>query len=284
MNEFAARSALSEARLRLDFAGRTCIVTGGGQGIGRAIVRTFASHGAAVVVADSSAARCEEAASEVSAEGGRALAACVDIADEVAARQMVHASERTFGSVDVLIHNAAFFPLTPFEEIDATVLERTLAVNLKAAFWLTQAALPALRRSGRGRVLVTSSVTGPRVAYPGLAHYAASKAGLNGFVRAVALELAKDGVTVNGVEPGMIATPAAANLGDEAHSARLARGIPLGKLGRPQDIAFAMLFLASDAAAYITGQTLVVDGGALLPECRLVEDGAFNAFGAAVLP
>ena len=105
------------------------------------------------------------------------------------------------------------------------------------------------------------------MAYPGLAHYAASKAGLNGFVRAAALELAKDGITVNGVEPGMIATAATAALGDETHLADIAKGIPLGRMGRPEDIAFAMLFLASDAAAYVTGQTLIVDGGALLPEC-----------------
>ena len=123
-------------------------------------------------------------------------------------------------------------------------------MNLKSCFRLTQAALPALRRSVAGRVLVTSSVTGPRTAIPGLSHYAASKAGVNGFIRAAALELAGDGITVNGVEPGLVATPALGSLGDAA----------------PLDIAHAMLFLASDEASYITGQTLVVDGGALLPE------------------
>jgi 3-oxoacyl-[acyl-carrier protein] reductase len=221
------------------------------------------------VIADNSHARCEEAANEVISCGGRALAVCADIGDRDDIDDLVRTSEREFGGVDVVVHNAAVFPLRNFEAIDPELLERTLSVNLKAAFWLTQAALPALRRSGRGRVLVTSSVTGPRVAYPGLAHYAASKAGLNGFVRAAALELASARITVNGVEPGMIATPAAANLGDEAHGAELARGVPLGRLGEAQDIASAMLFLASDAAAYITGQTIVVDGGALLPECRL---------------
>lgn len=256
-------------RAPIDLSGRICIVTGGGQGIGRAIVRTFVAHGANVVIADNSHTRCEEAANEVISCGGRALAVCADIGDRDDIDDLVRRSERELGGVDVVVHNAAVFPLRDFEAIDSELLERTLAVNLKAAFWLTQAALPALRRSGRGRVLVTSSVTGPRVAYPGLAHYAASKAGLNGFVRAAALELASARITVNGVEPGMIATPAAANLGDEAHSAELARGVPLGRLGEAQDIASAMLFLASDAAAYITGQTIVVDGGALLPECRL---------------
>jgi 3-oxoacyl-[acyl-carrier protein] reductase len=234
------------SRLSLDFSGRVCLVTGAGQGIGRAIARTFAAHGAAV-----------------------AIAAGVDVADSSSAPQLLSQTAATFGRLDVLVHNAAYFPLAPFASIDAEMLERTLAVNLKAAFWLTQAALPFLRQSEHGRVLVTSSVTGPRVAYPGLAHYAASKSGVNGFIRAAALELASDGITVNGIEPGMIATPAAENLGNDAHQEVLRKGVPLGRLGRPEDIAFAMLFLASEAAAYITGQTLVVDGGALLPECRL---------------
>jgi 3-oxoacyl-[acyl-carrier protein] reductase len=260
---------LHAARLPLDLTGRTCIVTGGGQGIGQAIVRAFAAHGAQLVIADQSSTRSEDVAREVREAGGRSLPVCVDVADELSVRRLVERTEREFGAIDIVIHNAAFFPLRPFETIDAPLLDRTLAVNLKAAFWLTQTAVPALRRTGRGRVLVTSSVTGPRVAYPGLAHYAASKAAINGFIRAAALELAKDGITVNGVEPGMIATSAAANLGDGAHARELARGIPLGKLGDPRDIAHAMLFFASDAASYITGQTLVIDGGALLPECRL---------------
>lgn len=265
----AASSSLNAARVPLDLSGRTCIVTGGGQGIGRAIVRSFAAHGALLVIADHASTRAEDAAREVRQGGGHALALNVDVAEELAVRRLVERTEEEFGAIDIVIHNAAFFPLRSFETIDAALLDRTLAVNLKAAFWLTQAAAPALRRCGRGRVLVTSSVTGPRVAYPGLAHYAASKAAINGFVRAAALELAKDRITVNGVEPGMIATSASANLGDETHTRELARGIPLGRLGDPRDIAHAMLFLASDAASYITGQTLVVDGGALLPECRL---------------
>jgi len=257
----------SASRMSLSFAGRTCIVTGAARGIGRAIAQAFAAHGASVVIVDRSQAAGEEVAQEIRRRGSEALAVEADVARRDAIARAVADADRHFGRIDVVIHNAGFFPLRPFEEIDETLLDLSLSVNLKAAFWLTQEALPHLRRSGHGRVLVTSSVTGPRVAYPGLAHYAASKAGLNGFIRAAALELAKDGITVNGVEPGMIATLAVANLGGNDYRRALARSIPLGRLGQPHEIAFAMLYLASDAAAYITGQTLVVDGGALLPEC-----------------
>lgn len=188
------------------------------------------------------------------------------MAERAQIAQLVFEVETAFGGLDVVVHNAAYFPLTPFAEITPTMLERTFGVNLAAPFWLAQSALPAFRRRGAGRILVTSSVTGPRVAYPGLAHYAASKAGVNGFIRAAALELACERITVNGVEPGMILTPAMGNLGDTALAERIARAVPLGRLGEPGDIAGAMLYLASDAGAYVTGQTIVVDGGATLPE------------------
>lgn len=248
-----------------DFEGRTMLVTGGAQGIGRGIVEAFARRGANVAVAD---LRADTARKWLASEcvAGEHRAYNVDLARHDEAMGVVERVEADFGRLDVLVHNAAYFPLMPFDAITPAVLERTLAVNLCALFWLTQAATPAFVRQGGGRVLVTSSVTGPRVAYPGLAHYAASKAGVNGFIRAAALELAPHRITVNGVEPGMIRTPAMENLGNAALSARIARAVPLGRLGEPHDIAGAMLYLASEHAAYVTGQTIVVDGGATLPE------------------
>ncbi|HGL6720999.1 SDR family oxidoreductase [Burkholderia contaminans] len=257
-------------RLRADFSGRVVLVTGAAQGIGAAIARRFAESDAFVALADLNGQAAAAQADALASTGGDARAYRVDAASRDELGALVAAVERDGGRLDVVIHNAAYFPLTPFTQIDEPTLDRTLSVNLSALFWLAQAALPAFERAGAGRLLVTSSVTGPRVVYPGLAHYAASKAGVNGFIRAAALELARRNVTVNGVEPGMIRTPAAGNLGDASVAAQIARDIPLARMGEPEDIANAMLFLASADAAYITGQTIVVDGGATLPESGAV--------------
>ncbi|NOK52456.1 SDR family oxidoreductase [Burkholderia thailandensis] len=270
MNGADSKRATPCGRLVADFRGRAALVTGGAQGIGAAIAGAFAAAGASVAIADlqgdAATALAARLAARETADGQTVRGYRVDAARRDELFALVEQAEADSGRLDIVVHNAAYFPLTPFDAIAPDVLERTLSVNLSALFWLTQAALPAFERAGRGRVLATSSVTGPRVAYPGLAHYAASKAGVNGFIRAAALELARRNVTVNGVEPGMIRTPAAGNLGDAAHGERIARGVPLGRLGEPEEIAAAMLFLASDAAGYITGQTIVVDGGATLPE------------------
>jgi len=250
----------------LDFNGQVVLVTGGAQGIGRGIVEAFALRGARVVIADLLLPLAQGLADELCERGCQVEAIGVDLADATAVLNGVQALEQRLGRLDILIHNAGYFPLTAFTDITPAILERTLAVNLSALFWLTQAALPMFRRQGRGCVLVTSSVTGPRVAYPGLSHYAASKAGVNGFIRNAALELAALNVRVNGVEPGMIATPAMGNLGDAQLNNSIASRVPLGRLGCAADIAGAMLFLASDLATYITGQTVVVDGGSTLPE------------------
>lgn len=259
-------ASLKQYRNDLDFSGRTVVVTGGASGIGRSIALTFAAHGAQVVIADLNGDGAAAVGAEIRSAGGSATAICCDLGDPAAPGEIIRAAAEAHGCIDVVVHNAAYFPLTPFAEITPALLAKTFAINVGAAFGLLQAALPHFPAGGGGRMLVTSSVTGPRVAYPGLAHYAASKSGVNGFIRAAALEVAAQGVTVNGVEPGMIRTPAQDNLGGNEVTAALCRGIPLGRLGEPADIASAMLFLASPGASYVTGQTIIVDGGALLPE------------------
>lgn len=252
-----------------DFSGRVVLVTGGAQGIGLAIVRAFAYSGASIAVIDIQENKAKEIAHTLCNEGAKVEVFHCDLSNAEDIVKTVSVIGAHYERIDVIVHNAAYFPLTPFADIDAAILQRTVSVNLMAPFFLTQAALPLMTRQKSGCVLVTSSVTGPRVAYPGLSHYAASKAGVNGFIRSAALELAPLGIRVNGVEPGMIRTPAMGNLGGDETNMAIAKAVPLGRLGEPEDIAQAMVFLASPSAAYITGQTIIVDGGALLPEVTL---------------
>jgi 3-oxoacyl-[acyl-carrier protein] reductase len=256
--------------------GRVALVTGGGRGIGAAIAETMARAGARVLIANRSAAAGEAVAAGIVAAGGEAQAIGCDIGLRSEAERAVAETVRRYGGLDIVVHNAAINPWAALGDVSDADLQQTLAVNLLACFWLTQAALPHLRTAGKaggGRILVTSSVTGPRVAMPGSTPYAASKAGVNGFIRSAALELAAEGITVNGVEPGYIAKQGGSLLSDPAKAARIARHIPAGALGTPEDIAHAMCFLASPAARYITGQTIVVDGGSTLPESPFFNEG-----------
>jgi 3-oxoacyl-[acyl-carrier protein] reductase len=254
---------------------KVAVVTGAGQGIGEGIARVFAAAGAKVVIATRSAGNGQQVADAIQASGGTACLIQTDVGRHAQIDAMVVRTVDTYGGLDIMVHNAAVYPMHAIEELADEALETTLAVNLKAAFWLTQASLPHFRKAGRGRLLFTSSVTGPTVAMPGTAHYAATKAGLNGFIRTAALEYARDNITVNGIEPGYILTPAMQALGDADEIREMAEYIPMGKLGQPEDIANAMLFLASDAAGYITGQTIVVDGGSTLPESPVVLRGFY---------
>lgn len=259
---------------RLD--GRVALITGAGRGIGAAIAQSFARAGARVMIANRTAEAGEAIAAAILAEGLQAQAHACDIGQRRQVEAAVAATVARWGALDIVVHNAAINPWAALEAVDDVALEQTFAVNLKACFWLTQAALPHLRAAGQrggGRILVTSSVTGPRVAMPGSAPYAASKAGVNGFIRSAGLELAREGITVNGVEPGYIAKQGGSLLSNPERAARIASFIPAGELGAPEDIAHAMRFLASPAARYITGQTIVVDGGSTLPESPFFDAG-----------
>lgn len=245
---------------------KVAIVTGAGQGIGAGIARVFAAHGARVVLATRTASHGEAVVEEITAAGGTARLMAVDIGDAASIEAVVAATLEAFGGIDIMVHNAASFLGGLVEDMDEEDLETVLAVNLKACFRLSRACIPQLRQRGGGRLLFTSSVTGPRVAMPGTSYYAASKGGMNAFIRTAALELARDNITVNGVEPGYIRTAAMEILADEEGMAQMAKYIPVGYIGDPDDIAYAMLYFAGDAARYVTGQTLCVDGGSTLPE------------------
>lgn len=256
-----------------DLSGRRALVTGAGRGIGAAIVTRLAEAGAEVVAANRTRAHVEELAAALGARDLRVEPAGFDDLSRQGLKALVDRAAGGSG-LDILVHNAGGCPWASIEALDEARLEAALGLNLTACFWLTQAAIPHMRARGGGRILITSSVTGPRAAMVGAAHYAAAKAGVNGFIRNAALELARDAITVNGVEPGFIAKPGRGALGGDEAMAEIAQDIPLGYMGEADDIAFAMLYLASREAKYVTGQTIVVDGGALLPETGWAMDRA----------
>ncbi|MHC2335533.1 SDR family NAD(P)-dependent oxidoreductase [Bradyrhizobium sp. USDA 4454] len=248
-----------------DLEGRVAIVTGGGRGIGAAIVTRLAQAGAIVVIANRTLDVAEALARGLTADGRLAHCIPFDRLDRGSLRAMVDGVASKFGRLDIVVHNAGGCLWASLEEIDEARLDETLALNLNASIWLAQAASPHMRANRFGRILVTSSVSA-RVAMGGGAHYSAAKAGVNAFIRGAAFELARDGITVNGVEAGFIEKPGRGSMSAPEIKAKLERFIPMGRMGSADDIACAMLYLASVEARYVTGQTIVVDGGSTLPE------------------
>jgi 3-oxoacyl-[acyl-carrier protein] reductase len=240
--------------------GRTVIVTGGTKGIGKGIARVFASAGANVVVVGRDAATGEAAATEL---GGTFVQA--DIARAADCERMAAETEQRLGGIDVLCANAGIFPDVKLEDMSEADIDEIFATNVKGTMLSVKACMPALARSGHGRVVLTSSITGPITGYPGWSHYGATKAAQLGFLRTAAIELAAKGITMNAVMPGNIETEGLAELGPE-YRASMEASIPQKRLGSVEDIGHAALFFATDEAGFITGQTIVVDGGQVLPE------------------
>ncbi len=243
-------------------AGRVAIVTGASRGIGKGIARVFARHGAKVMVVSRDIEQATACATEL---GGEAVGYAADVGTWDGAQGMAEAAEQHFGGIDFLCANAGVFPQTSIEAMDPEEWDAVMATNLKSAFLGVKACLPALKRSDQGRVILTSSITGPVTGFPGWSHYGASKAGQLGFMRTACIELAKHGITVNAVLPGNIVTEGLIDTGQD-YIDTMTASIPLGRLGDVEDIGNAALFLASKEAAYITGQTIVVDGGQTQPE------------------
>lgn len=246
-------------------AGRSVIVTGASKGIGRGIARRFGLEGCGVLVVARNQPEAQAAAGEIVAAGGKAMAFAADVTRQTDVEAMAHAAIDAFGSLDILCANAGIFPAAKLGTMTESDFSQVIDTNLKGTFLSVSACLPAMKAKKRGRIILTSSITGPITGYPGWSHYGASKAGQLGFMRTAAIELAPFGITVNAVLPGNIATEGLAGLGAE-YIRQMEASVPMRRLGTVTDVANAALFFASDEAAYITGQSMVIDGGQILPE------------------
>ncbi|HWX76463.1 MAG TPA: SDR family NAD(P)-dependent oxidoreductase [Candidatus Acidoferrales bacterium] len=242
---------------------RIAIVTGAGQGIGRAIARGFAREGAGVVIADVNEESARTVKDEIEAGGGRALAMRTDVSNEISVQTMAKKSVEEFGKIDILVNNAGIFPTSSVEEMSEEDWDRVIGTNLVGAFLCAKAVVPKFLEQGSGRIISLTSGRAFQGAKHG-AHYAASKAGIIGFSKSLALELAPHGITVNVICPGI--TDTAQPRGHQTEEEMYAQGkrIPLGRIGQPEDLVGPAIFLASGAAAFVTGQTILVNGGSIM--------------------
>jgi 3-oxoacyl-[acyl-carrier protein] reductase len=246
-------------------SGRSVIVTGAGRGIGRGIALRFGLAGCRMLLVSRTGAEVDRVAEEIRGAGGAAESLAADLSTEVGAAAMAAAAVERFGGIDILCANAGIFPSATLDVMTAADFDAVINANLRSTFLSVSACLPALKATGKGRIVLTSSITGPVTGYSGWSHYGASKAGQLGFMRTAAIEFAPFGITVNAVMPGNIMTEGMEAMGAE-YIANMAASIPLKHLGTVEDIANTALFFASDEAGYVTGQTLIVDGGQVLPE------------------
>jgi NAD(P)-dependent dehydrogenase (short-subunit alcohol dehydrogenase family) len=249
------------AGVPIDLAGRVALVTGAGSGIGEAIAGILARAGALVAVADLSEPAAVRVAGEITALGGRAIAVRLDVADEASVRDGVGRITTELGPVRIVVNNAATWTIKPFADTSPAEIERVFAVTVTGAMNVTRSVLTDLCAEPGGRVVNIISDSG-RVGEAHMAAYASAKAALVGFTKSLAREVGRQGVTVNGVSPGTTVTPGSADfIAQVGGEQKLARAYPLGRLGRPEDIAGAVLFFASPLADWITGQVLSVSGG-----------------------
>lgn len=245
------------------FQGKVAIVTGAAQGMGEAIARGFAAEGAKVVVADLQGQAAEALAKSIRDSGGEAMALEVSVVDEQQVRSMVEKTVERYGTVDILVNNAGVLRPTRFEDINEAEWDFVMAVNVKGVFLCSKAVLPIMKAKRYGKIVNQGSTAGKATSTLGGAHYTTSKAAVHGLTRHLAREAAPYHINVNAVCPGVIETPMARGMGEESLQKALS-GIPFGRLGKPEEVADAVLFLASDESSFVTGAALDIHGAELI--------------------
>jgi len=269
----AAKTVLAqpESARPFDAAGRTVVVTGGSKGIGKGIASVFAKAGARVLINSRHFAEAQETADLIVAAGGVASAFEGDVSVEADMLELVKVAAERYGGIDVLVANAGIYPPKLLEKMELEDWNQLMDANLRGTFLSTKAAIPYLKQSPFGRIILTSSITGPITGFPGFTHYGATKAGQLGFMRSASVELAKYNITVNAIMPGNVLVDSLADLGPE-YITKTEAVIPLQRFGTVEEMGYACLFLASKEAAFMTGQTIVLDGGQTLVENPTFKD------------
>jgi 2-deoxy-D-gluconate 3-dehydrogenase len=261
----AKKAGLSRIQQLLDFSGRVAIVTGGGRGIGPAIAVAFADAGADVVVTSRTKAELDKTVKDIEATGRKGLAVVADVCKATDVNKVVDAAVNKFSKIDILVNNAGYFPYNMFLDMTEADWDLVQNTNIKGTFLFCQAVARQLVKQGKGGKIVNiASVEGEFPITAGRTHYHATKGAVINFTRGLAKELAQYKINVNAVAPGLTDTPGAQAMTGGYGLASFGDRIPLGRLGKPEDIAWPVLFMASDAAEYITGFTLFVEGGMLL--------------------
>jgi 3-oxoacyl-[acyl-carrier protein] reductase len=241
--------------------GRVAVVTGGGGGLAEGICATLAASGAAVAAVDQSLEKAERVAELASSNGGRCIALEADVSDKASVEAMAERVSSELGGIDILVNNAAIYPLRPWTEIEEDEWDRVMAVNLKGYFLCARAAFPHMRERGHGRIINVASITF-FIGWSGFLDYVSSKGAIIGFTRTLAREVGPDAITVNAISPGAFPTDAERVHPDqEALNRRILEQQSLKRRGTPEDVGNLVAFLASDAASFITGQTIMIDGG-----------------------
>lgn len=247
-----------------DLKGKVAIITGAKQGMGKADAMLFAQNGAKVVVADISQEECQQVVDEIEKNGGEALAVKCDVTSEKEIEELVNKTVEKFGRVDILVNNAGICQFKPFLDLTEEEWQRTLDINLKGYFLCAKACAKEMVKQKSGVIINIASIVMGQMGkgMAGLAHYSASKGGIAALTKTMAVELARHNIRVNTIAPGAIDTPMAASAkSDQKVLEQTLAMIPLGRMGKPEEIASTVLFLSSEASSYITGSIVVVDGG-----------------------